>query len=170
MLLKRLPVLLLAAGLVLMGRAASAAPEKYQAYLSPMPHNDATLDNLRGKGTATITLDGETMSIAGTFAGLSSPATTARLLLSAGPGIPGKTVGKEVELTTDVSGKVSGQGKLDAAQLAALKSGKLYLQINSQKAPEGNLWGWFLAENEVAGQDVPQKGPLYIPPFAVKTK
>src|SRR5262249_55093926 len=109
-------VSLIAGLLTMFAAAASAAPEKYQAYLSPMPHNDATLDNLRGKGTATITLDGETISIAGTFAGLSSPATTARLLLSAGPGIPGKTVVKDVEVTTDVSGKVSGQVKLDAAQ------------------------------------------------------
>jgi hypothetical protein len=154
----------------LLGTVPAVAAERYQAYLSPMPHNDATLDNVRGKGTATVTLDGDTVSITATFAGLSSPATTARLLLSAGAGIPGKAMVKEFTVTTDVAGKVSGQVKLDAAQLAALKSGKLYLQINSQKAPEGNLWGWFLPEHEVAGQDVPQKGPWFIPPFAVKTK
>jgi CHRD domain len=159
------------AGLVtLLAPAVNAAPEKYQAYLSPVPHNDATLDNVRGKGTATVTLDGDTISIAATFAGLASPATKAVLLLSAGAGIPGKTVVKELDVTADANGKVSAQIKLDAAQLAALRGGKLYLQINSQKAPEGNLWGWFLPEHEVAGQDVPQKGPWYIPPFAVKTK
>jgi len=144
--------------------------EKYQAYLSPLPHNDASLDNVRGKGTATITLEGDTITIAATFTALASPATKARLLLSPGPGIPGKTVVKEFDVTADVNGKLTAQAKLDEAQLAALRSGKFYLQINSQKAPEGNLWGWFLAEHDVAGQDVPQKGPWYIPPFAVKTK
>jgi len=149
---------------------AIAAGEKYQAYLSPMPHNDASHDNIRGKGNATVTLDGDVITIAGTFTGLSSPATKARVLLSPGTGIPGKAVVKDLEVAGDVTGKVSGQVKLDAPQLAALRSGKLYVQIDSQKAPEGNLWGWLLPDHEVVGQDVPQKGPWYIPPFAVKTK
>jgi len=165
-----LAVSLVSALLTMATMAVFAAPEKFQAYLSPVPHNDASLDNVRGKGTVTATLDGDTVSIAGTFSGLASPATKAVLLLSDGPGIPGKTLVKELEIATDANGKVSGQMKLDPAQLAALKSGKMYLQISSQKAPEGNLWGWFLPEHEVAGQDVPQKGPWYIPPFAVKTK
>jgi hypothetical protein len=26
----------------------------------------------------------------------------------------------------------------------ALKKGQLYIQISSEKAPDGNLWGWFV--------------------------
>jgi hypothetical protein len=54
--------------------------------------------------------------------------------------------------------------------LAALRSGKLYIQIDSETVPSGHLWGWLLDEHDVAGQGEPQKGPWFIPPFAVKTK
>ena len=69
--------------------APLAAAEKYQVYLSAMPFNDATQPLMTGKGTATATLDGDTLSISGSFAGLTGPATKARLSLSRGPGIPG---------------------------------------------------------------------------------
>jgi hypothetical protein len=65
---------------------------------------------------------------------------------------------------------VTGKIKLDASHLAALRSRKLYIQIDSEKAPSGHLWGWLLEEHEVVGQNVPQTGSWYIPPFAVKTK
>src|SRR5690349_8089810 len=53
-----------------------SAAEKYQAYLAPLPHNDETQPLIIGsKGTATATLDGDTLTIAGTFTGLSGKAT-----------------------------------------------------------------------------------------------
>jgi CHRD domain len=146
-----------------------SAAEKYQAYLSPMPFTDATQPIMTGKGSATATLDGDMLSIAGTFTGLSGPAKKARLALSRGPGIPGNPV-TDLTLAGDVTGKVTGQIKLDPSQLAALRGRRLYIQIDSEKAPSGHLWGWLLEEHEIAGQDVPQKGPWFWPPFAVKTK
>lgn len=155
--------------IALLSLATLAAAEKYQAYLSPMPFTDATQPFMTGKGTASATLDGDTLSISGSFAGLSGPATKARLSLSRGPGIPGDPV-IDLTLTGDVAGKVAGQIKLDPSQLAALRGRRLYIQIDSEKAPSGHLWGWLLEEHEIAGQDVPQKGPWFWPPFAVKTK
>jgi hypothetical protein len=147
-----------------------AAAEKYQVYLSAMPFNDATQPIMTaGKGSATATLEGDTLSISGTFTGLPARATKAQLSLSRGPGIPGNPV-LDLTLAGDVTGKVTGQIKLDPSQLAALRSRKLYIQIDSEKAPSGHLWGWLLEEHEIVGQDVPQKGPWFIPPFAVKTK
>ena len=61
------------------------AAEKYQVHLSAMPFNDATQPLMTGKGTASATLDGDTLTISGSFAGLSGPATKARLSLSRGP-------------------------------------------------------------------------------------
>ena len=145
------------------------AAEKYQIHLSPMPFNDAMQPDMTGKGTASATLDGETLTISGTFAGLASPATKAHLSLSRGPGIPGTAV-LDLVTSSGTSGKLSGHVKLQPNQVAALKTGKLYVQIDTEKVPTGTLWGWILPEHEVAGQDVPQKGPWYIPPFAVKTK
>ena len=149
--------------------ASLDAAEKYQVYLSAMPFNDATQPIMTGKGTASATLDGDTLSISGSFAGLSGPATKAHLSLSRGPGIPG-TAFVDLTLTGDVAGKVTGQVKLDPSQLVALRGRRLYIQIDSEKAPSGHLWGWLLDEHDVAGQDVPQKGPWFLPPFAVKTK
>ena len=161
----------LVVGLILGVGVASgvAAAEKYQVYLSAMPFNDATQPLMTGKGSASATLEGDTLSISGSFTGLSGRATKAHLSLSRGPGIPGNPL-VDLTLTGDVAGKVTGQTKLDASQLVALRGRKLYIQIDSEKVPSGHLWGWLLDEHDVVGQDVPQKGPWYIPPFAVKTK
>jgi hypothetical protein len=143
--------------------------EKYQAYLSPMPHNDAMHANYSGKGTAIATLDGDTISLSGAFTGLASAATKAHVCLSKAAGIPGTPI-FEVTLPPAVEGNVTGTFKLDKSQVAELQKGKLYIQIDSEKTPNGNLWGWLLAEHEVAGQDVPQKWPWFQPELAVKTK
>jgi len=147
----------------------AAAAEIYQVYLSAMPFNDATQSIMQGKGTATATLEGETLTISGSFAGLTGPATKARLSLSRGPGIHGTPL-VDLTLTGDVAGKVTGRVKLDESQLAALRGRRLYIQIDSEKAPSGHLWGWLLEEHDIVGQDVPQTGPWFLPPFAVKTK
>ncbi len=162
-------VLVVAIGLGLGLVSGVVAAEKYQVYLSPMPFNDATQPIMQGKGTASATLDGDTLSISGSFAGLSGPATKAHLSVSKGPGIPGSAL-VDLTLVGDVAGKVTGQIKLDPSQLVALRGRRLYIQIDSEKAPSGHLWGWLLEEHDIAGQDAPQKGPWYIPPFAVKTK
>jgi len=36
--------------------------------------------------------------------------------------------------------------QLSEVQLAALKNGSFYVQIHSEKAPDGNLWGWILPQ------------------------
>jgi hypothetical protein len=149
--------------------SAAEKPEKYQAYLSPMPHNDAMHANFSGKGNAVVTIDGDTVTLSGTFNGLASAATKAHVCLSKAAGIPGTLI-FEVTVTNTLDGKVSGTFKLDKSQIVDLHAGKLYIQIGSEKAPNGNLWGWLLPEHEVAGQDVPQKGPWFQPEFAVKTK
>ena len=44
-----------------------------------------------------------------------------------------------------------------------MKAGKIYLLLDSQKAPKGNLWGWFQPAHKRAQPDVPQEGSWYIP-------
>lgn len=61
------------------GAETPTRTRKYQAYLSPMPHNDATHTSFSGKGAAVATLDGDTMSLSGTFTGLVSAATKAHV-------------------------------------------------------------------------------------------
>jgi hypothetical protein len=80
--------------LVYVGFAAEplASTKKYQAYLSPMPHNDAMHPMFMGKGTVIATIRGDTVSLDGAFTGLSSPAIKAHLSISMAPGIPGKPI------------------------------------------------------------------------------
>ena len=84
--------LVVAFGLCIATPRSAAAAEKYQVYLSPMPFNDATQPIMQGKGSATAILEGDTLSISGSFAGLTGPATKVHLSMSSGPGIPGKPV------------------------------------------------------------------------------
>ena len=166
-----IPTCVVGVFLTFAGPATLVAAEKYQIHLSPMPFNDETQPNMTGKGTASATLDGETLSIAGTFTGLASAATKAHLSLSRGPGIPGTAiVDLVVVITPGVAGKLTAQVKLQPNQIAALASGKLYVQIDTERVPTGTLWGWLLPAYEVAGQNVPQRGGWFIPPFAVRTK
>ena len=50
-------------------------------------------------------------------------------------------------------------------QIDALKTGRLYVILNSVSAPKGNLWGWFQPAHVTVGQDVPQMGHWYIPNY-----
>ena len=50
------------------------------------------------------------------------------------------------ELVVDQAqaGDFSGEWELTTDQLQALHDGRLYIQVHSQIAPAGNLWGWLL--------------------------
>ena len=53
------------------------------------------------------------------------------------------TVSKAADGT---SGTLTGTLELTTIQLADLEKGRLYVQVHSEKAPEGNLWGWLLPQ------------------------
>ena len=57
---------------------------------------------------------------------------------------------------------MSGDVTLSAKQAAAFRTGKLYVQIDSQKAPDGTVWGWLLPDHPIMGADVPQQGHWFI--------
>ena len=44
------------------------------------------------------------------------------------------------------AGTVSGSVELTPEQLEALRSGRVYIQLHSEAAPDGNLWGWLLTD------------------------
>jgi hypothetical protein len=117
---------------------------KFAARLSTVPITVAMQDAVSGRGTADATLAGNHLTIDGTFEGLRSPATAARLHAAPramrGPAIADLTVSK------DTRGVVGGSVELTDQQLQALDKSGLYIQIHSEKAPDGNLWGWLLPE------------------------
>jgi hypothetical protein len=73
-------------------------------------------------------------------------------------------------VTQATSGTVSGSATLTPKQAAALRAGHFYVQVNSQKAPDGNLTGWLLPPHPFAGEDVPVSGPGFLPQFDVPKK
>ena len=96
-----------------------------------------------GAGSGTVSLAGSTLSVTGTFEGLKSPATAATLRSSAARGVRGPSVG-DLVVSKAVRGTVSGSVMLTPDQAKALREGRLYIELASEKAPEGNLWGWIL--------------------------
>jgi N-acetylglucosamine kinase-like BadF-type ATPase len=50
----------------------------------------------------------------------------------------------DLTVSHDIAGTLAGSFPLTDAQVAALGAGSIYVQIHSEKAPDGNLWGWLL--------------------------
>jgi hypothetical protein len=106
--------------------------------------------------------------VSGHFAGLVSPATDAHLYLSPAIGVPGERA-IDLAVTQGIDGSVSGHLTLSSKQVTAFRTGRLYIQVDSQKAPTGNLWGWLLPEHKLVASDVPQTGHWFIPQLDTPT-
>jgi hypothetical protein len=120
--------------------------DTYTARLAWVPTTPTDRPNVTGKGSATGTLAGRKLTIAGAFEGLAAPATVAKLHLGIAKGARGAAIG-DLMVTQAVSGKLSGSVDLTPEQVEALKQGKLYVELHTAKGvpPDGStLWGWFL--------------------------
>lgn len=117
------------------------APAPMQARLAPVPIDVAMQATIAGLGSATATLTGATLTVEGTYRGLVTPATTVRVFESARMGMRGTLVG-EFASGGGRSGTFKGTVTLSPARAAAFAKGLLYVQLQSEGAPEGNLWGW----------------------------
>jgi len=51
----------------------------------------------------------------------------------------------DLTVTKATSGTLTGTFNLTPEQVEAVKGGRFYIQIHSEQAPDGNLWGWLLA-------------------------
>lgn len=143
---------------VLLAVAAVSAQtgDKYTVRLGAVPAANAPQGVLvAGKGAATATLAGNKLTINGTFEGLPAAATAARLHQGVAKGARGKAFA-DLTITKAAAGTISGSVTLTPEQIEALKQGKIYMQVHSEKgiAPEqgkvdpnvdnSNLWGWLL--------------------------
>jgi hypothetical protein len=117
--------------------------ERFRIRLTTVPMDGGMRNTVAGFGSASATLAGSKLSITGTFDGLKSPATTAKLNSGAARGVRGNPVA-DLSVTKATKGSLTGSVDLTAEQVKGLRDGKLYVEIASEKAPEGNLWGWIL--------------------------
>jgi hypothetical protein len=124
--------------------ASQSTVRTFHARLSTVPIDLAMARTIAGSGSVTATLEGRTLVVTGTFSGLKSPATVVRLHRGPNRGLRGPAIG-DLTATGAVAGEISGRVELATAQVEDLRRGRLYVQLHSEGAAEGNLWGW-LAE------------------------
>ena len=130
------------------GGVSAQSAKTFKARLSPVPIDVAMQATIAGTGSISAVLTGTKLAITGTFEGLRSPATIAQVHKGPVKGTRGPvafelTVSKASDGT---SGTLAGTIELTAIQLADLEKGRLYVQVHSEKAPDGNLWGWLLPQ------------------------
>ena len=131
--------------------------DKFKARLAPAPPlglgargGPAASTFVAGIGNATATLSGKKMTVTGSFEKMATPATVAKVGL-------GITRGARLDLILDLAitkspqatppgtaGTLAGTFELTQAQIDGLKKEKMYIQINSEGAPNGHLLGWLL--------------------------
>ena len=141
------PLLLVVAIAVTISVSVFAQAPQYRARLSMVPIDVAMQATVAGTGSASAVLKGSTLTITGTFSGLKTAATVARLHRSAKTGMRGAPIA-DLTVTADTIGTITGTVELTKEQVADLAAGRLYIQLHSQKAPDGNLWGWLLAADK----------------------
>lgn len=132
--------------------ARAQTSETYKVRLTPVPIDASMMSTIAGSGSLTAVLTGNKLMISGSFAGLRSPAIDAHIHRAPkgirGPGILDvqvtATQPSGTMRTNRYEGEIRHSVDLNAEQIDDLRNGRLYIQIDSEGAPEGNLWGWIL--------------------------
>jgi hypothetical protein len=120
---------------ILTASSASAETLKFKADLrgsSEAPPNDSA-----GKGMADITFDTDTKKLKWTVtsSGLSGNPTAAHFH---GPAAPGENAGPVVDVSNALA---SGSAEITDKHLADLQAGRWYLNIHTEKFPDGEIRG-----------------------------
>lgn len=140
-----MPVIGFLQAAVLLIAVSQVQVTQYRARLSVVPIDVAMQATVGGSGSVTATLKGSTLTITGTFTGLKTPATAARLHRGPRTAMRGPAIG-DLTATAATSGTIAGTLELTKPQIEDLAAGRLYVQLHSAKAPDGNLWGWLLPQ------------------------
>lgn len=122
--------------------ALAQSGKTFKARLSPVPIDVSMQATVAGSGSVTAVLTGSRLVIDGTFNGLRSPATTARVHLGR-KGVRGPAF-FDLKVSSGTSGTIGGTLQLTPLQIDGLDKESFYVQLDSEKAPDGNLWGWLL--------------------------
>jgi hypothetical protein len=123
--------------------AEAQSPKTFRARLAPVAIDAAMKATVTGSGSLTAVLTGSKLTVNGKFDGLRGPATVANIHQGPATGVRGPVI-LELSASKATSGAVSGSFDLTPEQVESLQKGKWYVQIHSEKAPDGNLWGWLL--------------------------
>lgn len=122
---------------------AAQNADSYKIRLAPVAITIAMRGEVSGSGQMVANLAGNKLTVSGTFEGLPSDATAAAIHQGSMAGVRGPNI-LDLTIAKAKSGNFSGSFDLKPEQVEALKKGRWYVQIESEKAPEGTLWGWFM--------------------------
>src|SRR5438552_2560163 len=127
-------VVLVAVALVWFAQAGAAqnSQEKYKVRLSTVPMDGGMRDAVAGSGTAAAVLAGTKLTINGTFDGLRSAATAARLHRGLAIGVRGAALA-DLTVSRGTSGTITGSLDLTPEQMQGLRRGQLDGQISTEK-------------------------------------
>ena len=138
---------LLIAGILVFAPIVHAqAAKSFRTRLSPVPVAAFNV-NVVGTGMVTAALTGTKLAISGNYENLASPATLAKIFKSPKPGMRGEAL-LDLKVSGGTTGTITGQFDLTAAQVQELSSNRYYVQLHSEKAPDGNLWGWLMPQEK----------------------
>jgi hypothetical protein len=117
--------------------------ENFKTRLSPVPIDAQLAPVITGRGSVAAVLEGNRLTVTGTFEGMRSAATEAHLYRSRMTGVRGVVI-HDLTVSKSAGGNISGSVDLAPEEVEALRKGLLYVMVHSTGAPEGNLWGWLL--------------------------
>jgi len=119
------------------------AAKTFKARLSPVPIDVTMQATVSGTGSVSADLTGTKLTVSGTFDGLRSPATIVQVHKSPVRGVRGPVL-FDLVASPATNGTITGSIDLSPAHVTDLEKGRLYVQLHSDKAPDGNLWGWLM--------------------------
>lgn len=114
--------------------------------------------SFKGDGAVVATITGDNVRVIGDFRALDAPAVRVRLLSGPIVGAAGGMIVATLALSANATtGTISGDLQLTPAQLTALREGRVYVQVETEAAPGGALWGWLMPNRPFPGEGVPEK-------------
>lgn len=137
-------LLVLLLGCLCMGGSPGWAQEGrlFHARLSTMPVDFETAASISGSGSVTGVLVDHQLHFTGSFAGTSSPASSAHVH-RAPRGRRGPPL-FEIDVSSSANGVIGGSAVLTDAQVTDLLAGNLYVQVHTETNPAGEIRGWLL--------------------------
>lgn len=143
---------LMACAALAAGTSFAQAAESYKVRLTPVALDASMMAKVAGSGALTAVLAGNKLTIDGSFSGLRSAATVAHIQRGVAKGVRGPAIldlrvtaqARDTSRLNSNKAEIHDSVTLTPEQIEDLRNSRLYVQIDSEGAPDGNLWGWLL--------------------------
>lgn len=147
------------AAISIMSFANPVPDDPLTARLDSVAFTNETRNLVSGVGGVVATIsDGGVVTLIGNYSGLASPATSIVVLKGPRTGVPGQERLAAFPIKQpSTSGSFSEHIRMSNSNLAALVAGQIYLQVLTETAPDGAIWGWIIRKSDTFGEQVPDE-------------